>query len=290
MALRRVAGVEQGTRECSICWDKFGVPLNLKKRPCCGNVVCWRCLMGHIEGVLSDERPLRCPCCAVELTDLEVRAAINAATWYGAFWRTKAKLVRRWEGWSVGRGLRELVPEFEVLRCPGLDCENLFLVEASARKNKLRSEPQSYWNPLARRFLYSTPKLGSGDARRVYCNSCRRAFCSLCRRPWQQPMKGCRTQRPPMESHDFRSCVAFAGRSLATNDDFAAVGDAAGARACPSCSLRVQRSYGCNHIECPGCRQHWCFVCESPWSPDHYACRDAEGDTFKAPPAHCVLM
>ena len=68
------------------------------------------------------------------------------------------------------------------------------------------------------------------------------------------------------------------------NADFAAVGDAAGARACPGCSLRVERAYGCNHIECPQCAKHWCFICEATWDASHYACRDAVGDAYKGPP------
>ena len=66
----------------------------------------------------------------------------------------------------------------------------------------------------------------------------------------------------------------------------------AAARSCPSCSLRVQRTEGCNHIACPNCSTHWCFVCEVRWTNQHYACRDARGNAHQPPPqgTQCLLQ
>lgn len=289
--------------KCGVCWDDFWLGwINLHRRDCCGCPVCWRCLSAHIDGVLSDETrtAIRCPCCdQVDLTDVEIRRTIHVASWCGAWRQHKKRRLRRYEMWSVATGCKKLLPELEILHCPFLDCDNLFLVYARQRATKLKNEPNWYFNPLARKWFYRHPQLpeGTSDARRVYCQSCRKAFCSLCRRSWQQPRKGHRATQDgeraaPIESHDSRACVAFAGKSLAQNDDFNAVGDAAGARACPRCSLRVERTYGCNHLECPNCGQHWCFICETAWDPSHYACRDEQGDTFKVlhPQGNCALM
>mmetsp|Transcript_17979 Transcript_17979/g.56380 ORF Transcript_17979/g.56380 Transcript_17979/m.56380 type:complete len:299 (-) Transcript_17979:103-999(-) len=285
---------------CLVCWDEFRLPwLNLHRRGCCSRAVCWSCLAGHIDGVMSDETrvSIRCPCCdEVDLTDLEIRRAIHVSSWYGAWRRQQRAKVRRYELWSVAAGCKQLAPYLEILQCPGLDCDNFFLVGSRSRRAKLRNEPQWYWNPLSRKWLYHPPlNRDGGDCRRVYCRTCRKAFCSLCRRSWQQPRKGYRGApdgTAPVESHDNRACVSFAGRSIDQKEDFNAVGDAAGARSCPRCSLRIERTYGCNHIECPNCAQHWCFICEAAWDPSHYACRDLQGDTFKAPnpQANCALM
>jgi IBR domain, a half RING-finger domain len=35
---------------------------------------------------------------------------------------------------------------------------------------------------------------------------------------------------------------------------------------CPSCSAKVQRSGGCNHMICTVCGQHFCYVCGQDWS------------------------
>lgn len=32
---------------------------------------------------------------------------------------------------------------------------------------------------------------------------------------------------------------------------------------CPGCGTPTVKAYGCNHIECPSCRTHWCYVCGS---------------------------
>lgn len=249
---------------------------------------------------MSDETRLsiRCPCCdKVDLTDLEIRRIIHVGSWFGARQTKKTRALRRYEMWSFATGCKRLRNDLEILRCPGIDCDNFFLVKG--RQEKLRNEPTWYWNPLSRKWLYRSPcSRDGGDARRIYCQSCRKAFCSLCRRSWQQPRKGYRVVRDdaqraaPIESHDHKACVAFAGRSINPEDDFQAVGEAAGARACPSCSLRVERTYGCNHIECPNCSQHWCFICEVPWDSSHYACRDVDGDTFKVQhyDPNCAMM
>jgi len=268
--------------------------------PCCGEKICWGCLRGHVSAVmdsLSDEqRDMICPFCAGGRVDGQLvrRAFRRSFRFPGSFFFFfEAKEVRRFETWSVEYALLRKAQSEEVLRCPGLDCANLWLVDRNARRNKRQREPRWLWNPVARAF-YSPPVSGSSDARRVYCDSCRKAFCAVCRRPWTQLKKTglSGTTRwnfnfaadarlaAPTESHDFRSCVAFAGRSLDVDDDFASVAAAAGARHCPNCSLRVARSAGCNHIVCPACATHFCFLCEARWTHAHYACRDEHGVNY----------
>ena len=46
-------------------------------------------------------------------------------------------------------------------------------------------------------------------------------------------------------------------------------------KACPKCSLRFEKSSGCNHISCP-CGHNWCFICEQDWSihgVSYYDCK-----------------
>jgi len=31
---------------------------------------------------------------------------------------------------------------------------------------------------------------------------------------------------------------------------------------CPGCNAKTSKSSGCNHITCPKCGEHWCFVCQ----------------------------
>mmetsp|Transcript_2663 Transcript_2663/g.3448 ORF Transcript_2663/g.3448 Transcript_2663/m.3448 type:complete len:339 (-) Transcript_2663:1101-2117(-) len=290
--------------KCEVCWDRFNLQINVCEMiGCCGSTVCWKCLRRHILAIMEDaeaQRDMSCPACQNRrLTDVEVLEALRVGNWWGFFWAREQKEAKKYERWCVNYALRSIEPNLSVLRCPGLDCENLWLVDKRRRERKLRAEPRWIWSPVSRVF-YSAPTLptsSSADARRIYCNSCRRAFCALCRRPWRQIRKGHRGHgvqigsgnvfvsdrnlAAPTESHDFKSCVSFAGRSIDVHDDFAAVASAADARHCPNCSLRVARTAGCNHIQCPSCAFHWCFICETKWSNSHYACRDEQGVTYK---------
>ena len=281
---------ERMPRTCGVCWETYHLSWNTRRMDCCGQVICWKCLRGHIVAVMdsiSEGRDMCCPFCLKDrLPDALVRTAFRKPRWF--LWENRD--LKRYETWSVEFAL--VATGEEILRCPGLDCGNLWLVDRDRMAAKRQREPRWLWNPA--RAFYSAPLINNADARRVYCNACRKAFCSICRRPWRQITKGHRGQAmgifatdprlaAPSESHDLRSCIAFAGRSLDLDDDFAAVAAAANARHCPNCSLRVARSAGCNHIQCPACATHWCFVCEAPWSNAHYACRDEFGANYAGP-------
>ncbi|DAZ94335.1 TPA: hypothetical protein N0F65_012138 [Lagenidium giganteum] len=43
-------------------------------------------------------------------------------------------------------------------------------------------------------------------------------------------------------------------------------------RGCPGCGMRIWKNEGCNHMTCTRCRHEYCWVCDSPWDPSHYAC------------------
>ena len=33
------------------------------------------------------------------------------------------------------------------------------------------------------------------------------------------------------------------------------------ARDCPNCKTAIEKTYGCNHMECGGCKAHICWFC-----------------------------
>jgi hypothetical protein len=38
---------------------------------------------------------------------------------------------------------------------------------------------------------------------------------------------------------------------------------------CPGCNAPTVKSYGCNHIECPMCHTHWCYVCRKQFEKEN---------------------
>lgn len=284
---------------CNICCEDYASSrMSRARMRCCGGTLCWTCLHAHVSSVVGDTQrmALRCPMCAEDMTDVGVRVALFRGNACGVWFRAHRRDVVRWERWSVRVGLatRSDATLDDVVACPALDCGNLWLVPAELRRRKASNEPEHSVS-FGRLFYRAVTTAGGDDARRGFCDRCRVAYCLLCRRRWRQPKRGYRPtsieasfegrsrRRPPTESHDGVSCVVFAQKwSLRGDDDFESVAQAAGAKACPGCSLRVARTLGCNHMKCPNCNVDWCFVCETAWDSNrHYACRDAVGDAYK---------
>lgn len=173
--------------------------------------------------------------------------------------------IKTYERWCVESALAKLSLEQggKVVRCPIPNCDNLWLIPIGYRHRKENNE-QSYFRVL----------VGPGDDRRMYCPSCNVHFCGLCLRPW--------TNFYNRKSHSGMSCANYSKQFKAFgNDDdgYAAIAFSLDARGCPGCSIRTQRSEGCNHITCP-CGMEWCYVCGKQWTQRHYGCRDDQSSTY----------
>jgi len=107
------------------------------------------------------------------------------------------------------------------------------------------------------------------DGRRVTCPGCEYHFCALCSRPWSTISKH-NTAR--IVKHTGRLCAVYAKKVL-DDDDYIDMADCGDARCCPGCSMRTNRTDGCNHMTCP-CGYQWCYVCGSRWNSSHYSCAD----------------
>jgi hypothetical protein len=203
-----------------------------------------------------------------------------------------------YEKWSLRVALSsslEGVPLEILINCPTANCNNIFLAPSLQLASKTNKEPSSLLSTPIKTVFYKPPTQttdhnSSVDTRRVFCDACRKSFCLVCRLPWNQIVRGHRVgrinefndavDRPPTESHCFKSCTKYGRRSFKKNDiSYNSVARAVGAKTCPRCTRRVTRDDGCNHITCP-CGHHWCFVCEVAWNTDHYGCRDETGVNY----------
>uniref|UniRef100_A0A7S2KR67 RBR-type E3 ubiquitin transferase n=1 Tax=Leptocylindrus danicus TaxID=163516 RepID=A0A7S2KR67_9STRA len=163
----------------------------------------------------------------------------------------------------------------DVVRCPAPNCTALWLIPHQYRRCKLKSEQSSL------RLI-----LGPGEDRRMSCDKCHASFCGLCQRPWDLLHN--------YKSHSGRSCASYAKlcRQSGIDGEYTAAAFSVGARGCPGCTMRVQRSDGCNHMTCV-CGTEWCYVCGARWSRWHYGCRDGDRQRRRgvaAAAAGCVIM
>jgi IBR domain, a half RING-finger domain len=186
----------------------------------------------------------------------------------------------RYEQWSLAVGLRNQ----PVMRCCSPGCDYQWITNQKYRKYKEDNEAKGYllwYSPPAPdkigTFQWIEPEyanieatgnfleMDQSDGRRMVCAKCLACFCGLCRRPWELGS----------HLHSQTACAKYR-RKLpfrSEDTDFEFVAQLANARTCPGCSLRTQRSDGCNHMTCP-CGYEWCYICERRWNVSHYSCVD----------------
>ncbi|KAF2252299.1 hypothetical protein BU26DRAFT_452517 [Trematosphaeria pertusa] len=76
------------------------------------------------------------------------------------------------------------------------------------------------------------------------CDGCLTSICTACHQI----------------AHDGITCAASKAAHVGTSE-FAKWKEENDARDCPNCGTPIQKSYGCNHMECQACRTHICWFC-----------------------------
>lgn len=84
----------------------------------------------------------------------------------------------------------------------------------------------------------------SDDGKVFTCSTCLTAICTKC----------------GAVSHEGLTCDQYKSAILG-DDAFAEWKKRNDARDCPKCGCTIQKSEGCNHMECKACRAHLCWVC-----------------------------
>ena len=190
----------------------------------------------------------------------------------------------KYEQWSLVVALRKE----PTMHCPAPGCGYRWITnEVYRRQKQAHEEKVSYlWYSPPKpdesgNFNWVVPEFANvgftgnyvepdlSDGRRMVCAKCLTCFCGLCRRPWEFGTG--RRQR----CHQGISCERYRKSMPYEDSDYAFVAQLANARSCPGCSLRTQRTEGCNHMTCP-CGYEWCYVCERRWHQLHYSCVDQD--------------
>ena len=201
--------------------------------------------------------------------------------------------LNRYEQWSLVVGLRKQ----STVHCPAPGCDYQWISNDLYRRHKQAHEAKNFvlWYKPPKpdksgSFNWAEPEfvnLGNtgkyvepdlSDGRRMVCAKCLSCFCGLCRQPWEF---GTGRRR---RCHQGIPCERYR-RSMPFDSDYAFVAQLARTRSCPGCSVRTQRTEGCNHMVCP-CGFEWCYVCECHWHVFHYRCVDRVDDR---PSGMCVV-
>ncbi|CAD6593308.1 MAG: hypothetical protein ASARMPRED_007271 [Alectoria sarmentosa] len=77
------------------------------------------------------------------------------------------------------------------------------------------------------------------------CPTCLTPICTTCQ----------------ITSHDGMSCEVYKRVGTQGNDEFRKWKEENDVKDCPVCKVPIEKSYGCNHMECGNCKTHICWVC-----------------------------
>ncbi len=115
------------------------------------------------------------------------------------------------------------------------------LLEASFTRY-IRKHPQTYqYCPTAGcDQIYKV----SDEGRIFTCSTCLTSICARC----------------GAVNHEGLTCEQYKKAAL-SDDAFIEWKKKNGAKDCPKCGCTIQKSEGCNHMECRACRSHICWVC-----------------------------
>jgi len=217
--------------------------------------------------------------------DDTLKNARNYLMWCSANYSREAMIdIQRYHQWSLVVAVRNQPVRY----CPSPNCDYMWYTNENYRRLKTRLESKPtylFYKPPKRdnkttgthkwvepEFLdlsnYRTAyrEIDNSDGRKMVCAKCLFTFCGLCQRPW-----GYEASR---KSHRDISCKKYERRNP-HDKDFTLVACLTNARSCPRCSMRIQRSEGCNHMICP-CGKEFCYVCERTWSALHYQCVESD--------------
>lgn len=169
------------------------------------------------------------------------------------------------QGWITA----EMAANHLEFRCPEWDCGKtlrqeeivpLLMTEQIQRMDKMTSsraidrDPLACWCPNS---FCGRPVFRKHDReQRLCCRSCGTIFCSSCAGRWTLFHRF----RCPGESAPVKRW-AWSRTSLLTNRS----------RRCPTCSTRIEKAGGCNHITCWNCHTEWCWLCGKEYQPGHYS-------------------
>jgi hypothetical protein len=113
------------------------------------------------------------------------------------------------------------------------------------RNEELSNNPFLRWCPVPDCAGYD---IGNLQKSKLTCRACSHKFCYYCTENW----------------HVDDTC------KLKNEQEFDEWSRKNGARFCPNCRVKVQKTLGCDHMTCTRCNYEWCWLCGEKYTGGHY--------------------
>ena len=57
---------------------------------------------------------------------------------------------------------------------------------------------------------------------------------------------------------------------------------------CPKCGIFIEKNEGCNHMTCESCKHEWCWLCEQPYTYEHFSTGKCKGNQYSRADNLCL--
>ena len=245
------AKFEQQTFECGICLEpKKGVKCHRLRL--CGHVFCVACLQDFFNSCVTegDVSNVKCivPKCG-EDSPRKTRRKEDRTLDPNELLQIplSQEQVQRY---IALKRKKKYESDPSTVYCPRTWCQGPARTKASEAAEALNDEDEEDQDPEAgpatpkrREFTYLPPA-----DRLAICQDCNFAFCQVCKASWHGEFVICRTRNLAELSAEERASEEYVKLHSTP---------------CPTCNARCQKSMGCNHMICPTCKSHFCYLCSS---------------------------
>ena len=255
----RKAVFDKETFDCGVCMEpKKGVLCN--RLPRCGHVFCRACLRDFYNNAITEGDVVNVRC-------IDPDCGIKEEAGNGRRRTTKHKTLHARELLDIGieeaqvkryiemKRKKKLESDKSTIYCPRTWCQ------APARSQKTAPIPEDLRlyvdsddsdteGGAAPKYDRNTPdhKLPAPADRLAICSNpkCLLAFCRVCYQGWHGEFARCWPRKPTELTAEEKASYDYI--RLHTSP-------------CPTCSSPVQKTMGCNHMNCAQCQTHFCYLC-----------------------------
>lgn len=245
------------TFECGVCLEpKKGSACYKLRR--CGHVFCVSCLQDFYNSAIAEGDVSAVKCLDTECGVKNLNAAARRSKKRPTLHPTELLKIPLEEG-QVQRYMelktkKKLESDKSTIYCPRTWCQGPARSPKYKKynvKDDLADFPESDSEDEATSDATSAPSIPAANStdRLTICSHCAFAFCRRCFKSWHGDLTFCLP--PPSTIMTAEEKASYDYIRLHTSP-------------CPTCGSPCQKTHGCNHMSCPTCKSHFCYLC-SAW-------------------------
>ena len=264
------AKFEQQTFLCSICLEpKKGVKCH--RLSLCSHVFCIGCLQAFFNTCITegDVSSVKCiaPGCGEDSTNSTQRAEDRTLDPNELLQIPLSQ--EQVQRYATLKRKKKYEADPTTVYCPRTWCQGPARTKASeAAEASLTKKEGIDLGVGATKSNSTNPNCLPPADRLAICQDCRFAFCQVCKASWHGEHKWCSPHNKGELTAEEKASEEYMKLRCTP---------------CPTCTARCQKTMGCNHMICPKCESHFCYLCSSWLNPGN------PYEHFNNKKSHCYM-